>query len=144
MTNGKTIKKMKKSNKKYNIPKTVKVKLSGIHKDKRGNIINISNELIRSCALIKSKKNSIRANHYHKKDWHYCYVIKGKIEYYHRKHGSKLKVKKTIIKTGELFFTPPMVDHAMKFLEQTEFITLGKGSRTKINYDEDTHKIILI
>ena len=57
---------------------------------------------------------------------------------------TKLKVKKTIIITGELFFTPPMVDHAMKFLEYTEFITLGKGSRTKINYDKDTHKIILI
>ena len=135
---------MKKSNIKYNIPKTVKVKLSGMHQDKRGKIINISNELIRSCALMKSKKNSIRANHYHKKDWHYCYVIKGKIEYYHRKHGSKLKPKRMIIKSGELFFTPPMVDHAMKFLEYTEFITLGRGSRTKNNYDNDTHKIIII
>ena len=49
-----------------------------------------------------------------------------------------------IIKKGELFFTPPMVDHAMKFLEYTEFITLGRGSRKKINYDKDTKKIILI
>ena len=37
-----------------------------------------------------------------------------------------------------------MEDHAMKFLKETEFITLGRGSRTKINYDKDTHKIILI
>ena len=136
--------KMKKTNTKSNISKTVKIKLSGIHQDKRGKIINISNELIRSCALIKSKKNSIRANHYHKKDWHYCYVIKGTIEYYYRKHGSILRPKKMIIKSGELFFTPPMVDHAMKFLEYTEFITLGKGSRIKKNYDSDTHNIILI
>ena len=67
------------------IPTKVKIKLSGYFKDHRGTIINISNKLFRSCALISSKKNSIRANHYHKIDWHYCYVLKGKIEYYYRK-----------------------------------------------------------
>ena len=130
--------------KNYKLPKKVKVKLSGFFEDKRGKILNIANLLLRSCALIKSKKNSIRANHYHKKDWHYCYVLKGKIAYYHRKHGIKTKPKKTIINEGELFFTPPMVDHAMKFLSYTEFLTLGRGSRSKINYDEDTNKIDLI
>lgn len=126
------------------IPKKVKVKLSSFFEDKRGKILNIANILFRSCALIKSKKNSIRANHYHKKDWHYCYVLKGKIAYYHRKHGTKTKPKKIIINKGELFFTPPMIDHAMKFLSYTEFLTLGRGSRSKINYDEDTKKIDLI
>ena len=133
---------MKSSNNK--LPLKVKVKLSKVFKDNRGYILNIANLLFRSCALIKSKKNSIRANHYHKKDWHYCYVLRGKIEYYYRKHGSNLKPKKIIIKSGELFFTPPMVDHAMKFPVYTEFITLGRGSRAKINYDKDTHKIKLI
>jgi len=126
------------------IPKKVKVKLSSFFEDKRGKILNIANILFRSCALIKSKKNSIRANHYHKKDWHYCYVLKGKIAYYHRKHGTKTKPKKIIINKGELFFTPPMIDHAMKFLSYTEFLTLGRGSRSKINYEEDTKKIDLI
>ena len=129
---------------KNKLPLKVKVKLSKVFKDNRGYILNIANLLFRSCALIKSKKNSIRANHYHKKDWHYCYVLRGKIEYYYRKHGSNLKPKKIIIKSGELFFTPPMVDHAMKFPVYTEFITLGRGSRTKIDYDNDTHKIKLI
>jgi len=128
----------------YKLPKKVKVKLSGSFLDKRGKILNIANLLFRSCALIKSRKNSIRANHYHKIDWHYCYVLKGKIAYYHRRHGTKTKPKKIIINKGELFFTPPMVDHAMKFLSYTEFLTLGRGSRSKINYDEDTNKIALI
>ena len=126
------------------MPLKVKVRLSKVFKDNRGDILNIANLLFRSCALIKSKKNSIRANHYHKKDWHYCYVLRGKIEYYYRKHGSNLQPKKIIVKSGELFFTPPMVDHAMKFTRYTEFVTLGFGSRSKINYDNDTHKINLI
>ena len=128
---------MKSNNYKSNLPKKVKVKLAGDFKDQRGKITNIANTLFRSCAIIKSKKNSIRANHYHKKDWHYCYVLKGKIEYYYRKHNSNLKVKKITIKSGELFFTPPMIDHAMKFPEYTEFITLGGGSRTKKKYDSE-------
>ena len=129
---------------KKKLPNRVKIKLSRIFKDNRGKIINISNMLFGSCALIISKKNSIRANHYHKKDWHYCYVLKGKIEYFYRKHGSKQKPKKQIIKKGELFFTPPMVDHAMRFPQYTEFLTLGRGTRNKINYDKDTKKIKLI
>ena len=128
----------------HKLPKKVKVKPVSSFIDKRGKILNIANLLFRSCALIKSKKNSIRANHYHKRDWHYCYVLKGKIAYYHRKHGMKTKPKKIIINKGELFFTPPMVDHAMKFLQYTEFITLGRGSRAKIDYDHDTIKIDLI
>ena len=135
---------MKSNNYKSSLPKKVKVKLVGNFNDNRGQILNITNSLFRSCAIIKSKKNSIRANHYHKKDWHYCYVLKGEIEYYHRVHGLETKPKKIIIKAGELFFTPPMVDHAMKFLEYTEFVTLGRGSRKKINYDKDTETIVLI
>ena len=92
-----------------NSPKKTKVKLVGKFKDHRGLILNISNELFRSCVLITSKKNSIRANHYHKKDWHYCYILKGKIEYYSRKVGSNKKPKKEIFKKGDLLFTPPMV-----------------------------------
>jgi len=123
--------------------KTV-IKIKNIHVDKRGKIINILNKLFRSCAIITSKKNSVRANHYHKKDWHYCYLIKGKIEYYYKKRNSKEKTKKIIIKEGDLFFTPPMVEHAMKFPVDSVFITLGKGSRSKINYDNDTHKVDLV
>ena len=132
---------MKKANK---IPKTTKVKLSGFYRDKRGIILNLRNGLFGSCALIKSKKNSVRANHYHKKDWHYCYVLKGKIEYFYRNHGSRIKPKKVISNEGELFFTPPMVDHAMRFPQYTEFLTLGRGSRTEINYEKDTTRIKLI
>lgn len=127
-----------------NSPKKTKVKLVGKFKDHRGLILNISNELFRSCVLITSKKNSIRANHYHKKDWHYCYILKGKIEYYSRKVGSNKKPKKEIFKKGDLLFTPPMVEHAFYFPIETSFITLGKGTRKRVNYEKDTVRITLI
>ena len=127
-----------------NSPKKTKVKLVGKFKDHRGLILNISNELFRSCVLITSKKNSIGANHYHKKDWHYCYILKGRIEYYSRKVGSNKKPKKEIFKKGDLLFTPPMVEHAFYFPIETSFITLGKGTRKRVNYEKDTVRVTLI
>lgn len=127
-----------------NFPKKTKVKLVGKFKDQRGLILNISNNLFRSCLLITSKKNSIRANHYHKKDWHYCYVLKGKIEYYSRKVGSKRKPKKEIFTKGDLFFTPSLVEHAMYYAENTQFLALARLSRKKTNYEKDTVRIKLI
>ena len=120
------------------------VRIGNIYKDKRGVIYNILNKTLGSCLLINSKKNSIRANHYHKKDWHYCYILKGKIEYYSRKVGSKRKPKKEIFKKGDLFFTPSLVEHAMYYPENTQFLALAKLTRKKVNYEKDTVRVKLI
>ena len=120
------------------------VRIGNIYKDKRGVIYNILNKTLGSCLLINSKKNSIRANHYHKKDWHYCYILKGKIEYYSRKVGSKRKPKKEIFKKGDLFFTPSLVEHAMYYPENTQFLALAKLTRKKANYEKDTVRVKLI
>ena len=37
------------------------------HVDKRGKILNLISSKYQSCAIIFSKKGTIRANHYHKK-----------------------------------------------------------------------------
>ena len=135
---------MKSNNYKSSLPKKVKVKLVGNFNDNRGQILNITNSLFRSCAIIKSKKNSISANHYHKKDWHYCYILKGKVNYYSRKVGSNSKPRKEIFNKGDLFFTPPMVEHALYFPIKTEFIALAKLTRKSKNYEKDTVRINLI
>ena len=51
------------------------------------------------------KKEHFRANHYHKEDWHYCYVLSGKIKYIYSKINAKKK-NVYVVKKGELFFTP--------------------------------------
>jgi quercetin dioxygenase-like cupin family protein len=122
-------------------PKTVKIPLEKAFVDVRGSIQPLVDVMMESCVLIDSKKGSVRANHYHKTDWHYCYVLSGEIEYYHRPTGSTVPVEKVIIQTGELFFTPPMVDHAMVFTENTVFLTLGRNSRAQPVYEADVVRI---
>jgi hypothetical protein len=46
-----------------------------------------------------------------------------------------------VVEENQLFFTPPMVDHAMVFPEDTIFLTLGRNSRTQEVYEADVVRI---
>ena len=122
-------------------PKDVIVSLADPFVDARGAIQPLVDEDMKSCVLISSKKGTVRANHYHKTDWHYCYVLEGRIEYYHRPTGSNAPPEKVMVKTGQMFFTPPMVDHSMVFPEDTVFITWGRNSRLQEVYEADVVRI---
>ncbi len=122
-------------------PKDVIVVLEKAHADLRGEIQPLVDLPMESCVLIQSKKDTVRANHYHQTDWHFCYVLSGSIEYYHRPHGSSRTPEKVNVRTGQLFFTPPMVDHAMVFPEDTVFLTLGRNSRAQEVYEADVVRI---
>ena len=112
--------------------------------DERGEIQPLVDCNMESAVLITSKKGSIRANHYHKTDWHYCYVMKGTIEYYHREHGSDQEPECIFVREGEMVFTPPMVDHAMLFPEDTVFLTLGGNPRDQETYEKDVVRVELV
>ncbi len=124
-------------------PADVKVPLETAFIDSRGAIQPLVDADMKSCVMITSKKGSVRANHYHKTDWHYCYVLSGAIDYYHRPHGADSEPEKITIETGEMFFTPPMVDHTMVFLSDTTFLTFGRNSRRQEVYEADVERIDL-
>ena len=111
------------------------------YSDERGIIQPLCDLNMKSASLIISKPNTWRANHYHKTDWHFIYVIKGSFEYYFKKTNSNEKVQKKVIKKGELLFTGPIVDHAMYYTEETEIIVLSKNPRDQKTYEEDTVRI---
>ena len=125
-------------------PKEVIIPLEKPVVDDRGVIQNLIEAPMRMAVMIESKKGAVRANHYHKTDWHYCYVVKGSIEYFHRPAGSEAEPEKIIVKEGELFFTPPMVEHAMRFPEDSLFLTLSRNARDHETYESDLVRIRLI
>jgi len=99
---------------------------------------------MKSAVMIESKKGSLRANHYHKTDWHYCYVVSGTIEYYHRPNGSDQEPECLLVKAGGMVFTPPMVDHGMKFPEDTTFLTLSRNPRDQASYEADVVRVDML
>ena len=109
--------------------------------DARGEIQPLVDMMMESAVMIKSQKGSLRANHYHKTDWHYCYVISGTIEYHHRPTGSNNAPDTMTVKQGEMVFTPPMVDHGMTFPEDTIFLTLSRNPRDQESYEQDVVRV---
>lgn len=111
------------------------------YKDVRGEVIPLVDLPMKSAVWITSKAGTVRANHYHQTDWHFCYVVSGRIEYYHRLHGSTRPPERAIVKAGQQFFTPPMVEHAMVFPVDTVFLTLSRNSRRQEVYEADVVRI---
>jgi len=125
-------------------PTSVIVDLESPFVDERGAIQPLVDEDMKSCVLISSKKGTVRANHYHNTDWHYCYVMSGSIDYYHRPVGRSDEPEMVHVATGQVFFTPPMVEHTMVFPEDTVFLTLGRNSRSQEVYEADLQRVVLV
>ena len=105
--------------------------------DKRGYIQPISHDHKGSVVVIDTVPFVQRANHYHKEDYHYCYVISGKIHYYERPANTNIIPIETIYTAGEMFYTGPMMEHCMYFDVPTTFLTLGGKTRMQEDYEAD-------
>ena len=117
------------------------VKLEKPFVDSSGEIQPLVDLMMRSAVLIESKAGSLRANHYHRTDWHYCYVVSGEIEYLHRITGSDDPPQIIHVKKGEMVFTPPMVDYGMKFPVDTVFLALSRNPRDQESYEADVVRV---
>ena len=127
------------------MPNEVFVKIKPVFSDDRGEITNILEKDICHVALITSKKGAIRANHYHPNQIQYVYLISGKYKTYSKDlRGKNAKVEEMIVEAGTLVITPPMIAHAMEFLEDSVFINMTDGNRDSDKFAEHTikHKLI--
>ena len=73
-----------------NLPKNLES-----HKDERGEIHDIFfNDKIEHVAIIDSKPNTLRGNHYHKETTQHMLITKGSLEYWYKEVASnKVKMK---------------------------------------------------
>lgn len=121
-------------------------KLDPAHQDARGAIQKLADEVgfghIGSVVVITSKADTQRANHRHKEDCHLVYLVYGAMEYFER--GEDGVIRRYKIEAGTdhaAVFTPPLVDHCMRFLEDTCFVTIGDRHRTQDDYEEDLIRV---
>lgn len=125
-------------------PDQVEVPLDAPFINENGIIQNLLLERFTSAAIITSVAGAVRANHYHKTDWHYAYVVSGAIDYFWRAVGSKEQPTKRRFGPQTMFFTPPMVEHAMFFPEPTAFITFARNVRDTEHHEADLVRVKLI
>jgi quercetin dioxygenase-like cupin family protein len=129
---------------KGNFPVEFLVPLDDSFKDERGEIVNLLLTSITSVARITSKAGTVRANHWHKTDWHYAFVESGEILYFERPVGDTVVPAPQLYKAGEMFFTRPNVEHAMLFTKDTVFFTFAKNERSHDAHESDLVRVPFI
>lgn len=115
-----------------------KKKIDAAFVDSRGEIFNIFEGSIGHIALITSKKGTVRANHYHKKDHQYMYLLRGAYESHSLDVRNPEKRQVLHVTAGEIVDTPPYIAHAQKFTEDSAFLALTTQEREQGKYEEDT------
>lgn len=112
----------------------------------RGVIDKIAEGEYHSILRITSKKGTVRANHYHQSDSHVCYILSGKLEYvWCDARDASAPLQRRIIGPGEPFYTPPMVAHAMVFLEDTDFLAFTTSPRrTQQDYEDEVVHVAVV
>lgn len=109
--------------------------------DARGEIRNLIDAPFTSAAVITSVKGAVRGNHYHKTDYHYCWLQRGGMVYLHRRSGQTSPARRWTIKAGQMFYTPPGYEHAMQFTQDSVLLVFAKNNREMANYEADTVRV---
>ena len=125
-----------------NWPKEPLVELPEPYTDLRGFIQPMLDDMpMRSAQIIRSKAGTVRANHYHLTDWHYLYLLSGRMEYFYRASGDKEPPAHLTVLPGQMVFTPPQVEHRTDFPEETICINLSGNPRDQTSYEADVVRL---
>lgn len=111
--------------------------------DARGAIQPLVEGGFHSVQIITSKAGTVRANHFHKADSHYMYVVSGSMRYYARAAGTQDPPRSVLVRAGQMVFTPPLVEHAVHFPEDCVFLNVTSKPRDQSSYEDDIVRVEL-
>jgi dTDP-4-dehydrorhamnose 3,5-epimerase-like enzyme len=113
-----------------------------LHEDDRGRIVDVFyHERIEHVAVIDSNAGALRGNHYHKETTQHMLMTRGSMEYWYKPVDSKEAAKHVVVRTGDLVSTPPLEIHALKILEESQFVVFSTGVRGGKDYESDTYRV---
>jgi len=108
--------------------------------DKRGSIVSIVDDAVQNVSLISCNSGVIRSNHYHKRDFHYMYVLDGEIDYFYKGLNNE-EVCYFKVKKNDIIFTPKNEIHATFFPVKTKLIVSSMLPRDQETYEKDTVRV---
>ena len=108
--------------------------------DQRGSITDIINHLsFNGATIIKSKKGSIRGNHYHKHTIQFVYILNGKMKCAAKKINEPLV--EVVVESGDLISHEAYEAHNFEAIEDTLLLVLSSGLRSGDDYEKDTYRL---
>ena len=114
-----------------------------LHTDERGSIVDMFYRgNIDHVAVVNSKPNTIRGNHYHECSTQHMLITEGSLEYWYKPANSNAPAKMVVAKVGDIISTPPNEIHALAIKEAgNQFIVFSKGIRGGKDYESDTFRV---
>jgi mannose-6-phosphate isomerase-like protein (cupin superfamily) len=70
------------------------------------------------------------------------YVVSGSMKYHHGPQAVASAM--LLVRQGEMVFTPPLVEHAVEFPEDTVFINITGKTREQKSYEDDLVRVELL
>lgn len=125
-------------------PQDVQVPLPAPFANAAGEIQNLLLKPVQSVARIESVKGAVRANHWHRTDFHYAFVESGKVLYFERDVGCTTIPEPITFGPGEMFFTPPAREHAMLFAKDSVIFTFARRVRNHEEHEADVVRVAFI
>ncbi len=115
-------------------------RLPPAHRDARGVIIDVLVGVkIDAVTYLTSKKGAVRGNHFHKKTVQYTYLISGRMRYLTSDGAGR--VSRRILRPGDLVESPPSETHTFVALEDCALLSLSRGPRQGIGFEDDTYRL---
>jgi hypothetical protein len=68
-------------------------------------------------------------------------ITKGSLEYWYKPLSSDMPAKVEIARVGDMITTEPLEIHALKIIEDNEFVVFTTGSRGGRDYESDTVRV---
>lgn len=96
---------------------------------------------IGNVALIRSPRGAIRSNHYHKEDWHFLYMVSGRMLYFVRDVGMKSFPPGELVDEGQMVFTPVCREHAVLFLSDSVLLSMARDAQTHEKHEADVVRV---
>ena len=92
-------------------------------------------------SVLECPAGSVRANHWHREDRHWLYIVTGGVDYYERPIGATELPEPQLFEAGDMIYTPPMVEHALKFTRDTILVSMSDRSRTHEEHEADVVRL---
>ena len=112
-------------------------------KDLRGSIVSIVDDTVQNVSIINCNEGVIRSNHYHKKDFHYMYVLDGAIDYFYKGLDTD-EIFYFRVNKDDIIYTPKNEIHATYFPLKTKLIVSSMLPRDQETYEKDTVRVEFI
>ena len=118
-------------------------KITPVFTDDRGSLWDLlTNENIKHIGFLNSKKNSVRAKHFHKKEKQYTLVLKGKAKVIIKNLlNEKSPIETFELNEMEIILIPPYYYHSVESLTDSQILFFSTITRSEGGYENDTVKV---